>query len=38
LDKEAPPQSGGGKLVSSPRAPLGRSFGSLVFGGRQKEV
>ncbi|MFT7486480.1 MAG: hypothetical protein ACI9F9_002335 [Candidatus Paceibacteria bacterium] len=33
LSKGAPGRGGGGMLVSPPRAELGRSFGSLVFGG-----
>ncbi|MFT4542628.1 MAG: hypothetical protein ACI835_005096 [Planctomycetota bacterium] len=37
LGREAPPQSDGGQLVAIPRAPLGRSFGSLVFGGLFEE-
>lgn len=33
LDKGPPRVAGGGKVVAAPRAPQGRSFGSLVFGG-----
>ncbi|MDF1799284.1 MAG: hypothetical protein P1V81_08930 [Planctomycetota bacterium] len=33
LGTEAPVQAKGGKLLAEPRAPLGRSFASLVFGG-----
>jgi hypothetical protein len=33
LGTEAPTQAKGGELVAEPRTPLGRSFGSLVFGG-----
>lgn len=33
LGKGAPRAAGGGRLVAGPRAPQGKSFGSLVFGG-----
>jgi len=33
LGKGPPREAGSGKLIAPPRSPLGRSFGSLIFGG-----
>jgi len=33
LGKGPPREAGNGKLIAPPRSPLGRSFGSLIFGG-----